>query len=117
MIIARNVTCYGGTGIAFGSIGQYQGVVDYIEDVEMDNINLLPSSQHLQKNGLYFKSWMGYPIGTPPNGGGGGAGYARNIRVNNVKFEKNLRPVYFQTEWVISDLSEILAVVLTATLH
>jgi len=26
-IIIRNVTCYGGTGIAFGSIAQYEGVV------------------------------------------------------------------------------------------
>jgi hypothetical protein len=26
-ITLRNITCYGGTGIAFGSIGQYEGVV------------------------------------------------------------------------------------------
>lgn len=26
-ITIRNVTCYGGTGIAFGSIAQYEGVV------------------------------------------------------------------------------------------
>lgn len=26
-ITLRNVTCYGGTGIAFGSIAQYAGVV------------------------------------------------------------------------------------------
>jgi polygalacturonase len=27
MINIRNVTCFGGTGIAFGSIAQYEGVV------------------------------------------------------------------------------------------
>jgi galacturan 1,4-alpha-galacturonidase len=56
---ARNVSCYGGTGIAFGSIAQYPGVMDWIENVTMDGINLYPSTQHVMKNGLYFKSWMG----------------------------------------------------------
>jgi hypothetical protein len=98
MIIAKNVTCYGGTGIAFGSIGQYQGVLDYIEDVRMENITLLPSSQHMMKNGLYYKSWLGFPIGQPPNGGGGGAGYARDIQIKNVKMEKINRPVFLQSE-------------------
>jgi galacturan 1,4-alpha-galacturonidase len=103
MIIAKNVTCYGGTGIAFGSIGQYKGQLDYIKDVYMENINLYPSRQHQQKNGLYFKSWMGYEIGTPPNGGGGGEGYAENIKIKDVYMEDNIRPVYIQTEYVIPD--------------
>lgn len=102
MIIAKNVTCYGGTGIAFGSIGQYKGQLDYIKDVHMENINLYPSRQHTQKNGLYFKSWMGYEIGTPPNGGGGGEGYAENIHIKDVYVEDNIRPVYIQTELVHS---------------
>lgn len=29
-ITIRNVTCYGGTGIAFGSIAQYEGVVGHL---------------------------------------------------------------------------------------
>lgn len=29
-ITLRNVTCYGGTGIAFGSIAQYSGVVSHV---------------------------------------------------------------------------------------
>lgn len=98
MITARNVTCYGGTGIAFGSIAQYPGVLDYLVDIDMSDIKLYPSSQHLQKNGLYFKSWIGYPIGTPPNGGGGGIGYTKNIRIRDVEIVNNLRPVFLQTE-------------------
>ncbi|RSH80073.1 hypothetical protein EHS25_007342 [Saitozyma podzolica] len=98
MIIAKNVTCFGGTGIAFGSIGQYRDVLDFIEDVQMEDITLLPSTQHLMTNGLYFKSWLGYPIGEPPNGGGGGAGYARNIKIWNVKMEKINRPVFLQSK-------------------
>jgi len=100
MITARNVTCYGGTGIAFGSIGQYKDHPDYLEDIHMEDINLYKSSQHLGKNGLYFKSWMGLELGTPPNGGGGGKGWAKNITVKNVHMEETIRPIYFQTEWV-----------------
>lgn len=55
----RNITCYGGTGIAFGSIAQYPGVEDWIENVTMEGVKLYPSTQHVMKNGLYFKSWMG----------------------------------------------------------
>lgn len=94
MINIRNVTCFGGTGIAFGSIAQYEGVVstsplclfaasgvcglattdpdqlDIIEDVVMDDIQLYPSSQCPGYQGVYFKSWVGESSGTPPNGGG-----------------------------------------------
>jgi hypothetical protein len=97
-ITARNVTCYGGTGIAFGSIAQYPGRTDWLVDIEMEDIKLYPSRQHQQQNGLYFKSWIGYPIGTPPNGGGGGLGYTKNIRIKNVEMKDNLRPVFVQTE-------------------
>jgi hypothetical protein len=86
MINIRNVTCFGGTGIAFGSIAQYEGVVstpplpvsgatdtgqlDIIEDVVMDDIQLYPSTQCPGYQGVYFKSWVGESSGTPPNGGG-----------------------------------------------
>jgi hypothetical protein len=106
MIVAKNVTCHGGTGIAFGSIGQYKGVLDYIDGVRMEDITLLPSSQHLMKNGLYFKSWLGLEFGEPPNGGGGGAGYARDIKVKNVHMEKINRPVFLQSEWVAQSRPE-----------
>ena len=98
MITARNVTCYGGTGIAFGSIGQYKDHPDYLEDIHMEDINLYKSSQHLGKDGLYFKSWMGLELGTPPNGGGGGKGWAKNITLKNVHMEETIRPIYIQTE-------------------
>lgn len=97
-ITARNVTCYGGTGIAFGSIAQYPGRTDWLVDIEMEDIKLYPSTQHQQQNGLYFKSWIGYPIGMPPNGGGGGLGYTKNIRINNVEMRDNYRPVFIQSE-------------------
>ena len=76
MITARNVSCYGGSGIAFGSIAQYEGVVgffgtahsriliignqmDIIEDIVLEDIKLYPSSQCPGYQGIYFKSWIG----------------------------------------------------------
>ena len=37
-IVVKNVTCLGGTGIAFGSIGQYPGVLDIIQDVLIEDV-------------------------------------------------------------------------------
>jgi hypothetical protein len=36
--------------------------------------------------------------GEPPNGGGGGVGYAQNITISNVYMERNLRPIFIQTD-------------------
>ena len=33
---------------------------------------------------VYFKSWIGVPFGTPPNGGGGGTGAVTNVSISNV---------------------------------
>ena len=55
----RNITCWGGTGIALGSIAQYDGVYDVIEDVLMEDISLFPSDQCLGYQGVYAKSWIG----------------------------------------------------------
>jgi hypothetical protein len=96
-ITVRNVTCYGGTGIAFGSIGQYKGVADYIKDIWIEDVKLYPG-QHIMQNGVYFKSWMGLELGKPPNGGGGGDGWSENITVKDVYMEKNRRPIALQSE-------------------
>lgn len=97
MIIARNVSCYGGTGLAFGSIGQYKGRPDWLQDILFEDIKLYPG-QHVMKNGVYMKSWMGKEFGVPPNGGGGGEGWAKNITIRNVQMEKVVRPIFLQSE-------------------
>ncbi|ADV21054.1 polygalacturonase, putative [Cryptococcus gattii WM276] len=97
-ITLRNVTCYGGTGIAFGSIAQYSGVKDVIEDVFMEDIQLYPSNQCPAYQGVYFKSWLGYSIGQPPNGGGGGYGYCRNVTVKDVYMENIWHPLVVQSD-------------------
>ncbi|ODN84612.1 hypothetical protein L202_00523 [Cryptococcus amylolentus CBS 6039] len=98
LINVRNVTCVGGTGIAFGSIAQYAGVKDIIEDVHMEDLKLYPSNQCPGYQGVYFKSWLGASIGTPPNGGGGGYGYCRNVTVKDVYMEDIWHPLVVQSD-------------------
>ncbi|ETS74085.1 Alpha-L-rhamnosidase rgxB [Pestalotiopsis fici W106-1] len=68
-----------GLGIAIGSIGQYKDQFETIERIKADNITF--------KNTLhaaYFKTWTGEQVGYPPNGGGGGLGYATNLSFTNL---------------------------------
>lgn len=74
-IYANNITCHGGTGIAFGSLGQYYDLYDNVENITIENVNLIrldPAIQPYMRNGVYFKSWTGTTIGFPPAEGGGG---------------------------------------------
>ncbi|CAD6587360.1 MAG: hypothetical protein TREMPRED_004728 [Tremellales sp. Tagirdzhanova-0007] len=98
MITVRNVTCVGTTGLAFGSIGQYPGVTDIIEDVYIEDAKFYPSPQCLGFRAIEFKSWVGVPYGIPPNGGGGGSGYGRNVTIKNVYVEDIYFPIYLQSD-------------------
>jgi hypothetical protein len=71
--------------------------LDIIEDVLMEDINLYPSSQALGFQGIYAKSWIGESYGTPPNGGGGGHGYGRNMTFRNIYMEDILHPIAIDT--------------------
>ncbi|KAF2139577.1 glycoside hydrolase family 28 protein [Aplosporella prunicola CBS 121167] len=61
-----------GQGIAIGSIGQYNGVYEFIENFHVRNITL--------KNTSYVKTWTGVQKGYPPNGGGGGIGCMYDVQ-------------------------------------
>jgi galacturan 1,4-alpha-galacturonidase len=63
-----------GQGIAIGSIGQYPGVYEFIENVTAERIVLEGTAY-----AAYVKTWTGVEQNFPPNGGGGGLGFARNI--------------------------------------
>ncbi|KIJ58827.1 glycoside hydrolase family 28 protein [Hydnomerulius pinastri MD-312] len=98
-IFVSNVTCHGGNGIAFGSLGQYQNRTDNVENITMIDINLLPSNV-LNGNltgAAYFKAWVGVSMGTPPNGGGGGTGLVNNVTLENFTFQDADLPVYLQS--------------------
>ncbi|KAJ6606565.1 pectin lyase fold/virulence factor [Mycena vulgaris] len=100
-ISARNVTCRGGNGIAFGSLGQYSDLSDIVENVHLEDVQLLridPTVQPNMQNGVYFKSWDGSVNGVPPSGGGGGTGFAKNITARNVVLDRVNAPIHlYQT--------------------
>lgn len=70
-IIIKNSTFYRGLGVAIGSIGQYEGVFETIENVSVSDITMYKA-----RNAAYFKTWTGQHVADPPNGGGGGLGCA-----------------------------------------
>ncbi|KAF4631087.1 hypothetical protein G7Y89_g7047 [Cudoniella acicularis] len=67
-----------GLGLAFGSIGQYKGAYETIENVVATNITC---SKTL--HAAYIKTWTGQQVGYPPNGGGGGLGLLKNVQLTN----------------------------------
>lgn len=68
-ILIRDSEFYHGLGVAFGSIGQYKGVFETIENVVVRNITCYKTT-----HASYIKTWTGQQVGYPPNGGGGGLG-------------------------------------------
>ncbi|KAF9463234.1 pectin lyase fold/virulence factor [Collybia nuda] len=100
-IHARNVTCRGGNGIAFGSLGQYVNLSDIVTDVVLEDLLMTridPNVQPNMGNGVYFKSWTGTVNGVPPTGGGGGTGNVNNVVVRNVKLDRVNAPLHlYQT--------------------
>ncbi|OTA98664.1 glycoside hydrolase family 28 protein [Hypoxylon sp. CI-4A] len=77
-ILIENCKFYTGLGVAIGSIGQYTGEFETIENVTARNIEI-----YNMRYGAYVKTWTGISTGYPPNGGGGGLGYASNILFSN----------------------------------
>lgn len=70
-------------GLAMGSIAQYNGYYEVIENVTAKNVTFYDSTQ-----AAYLKTWAGLPSGNntygpygpyPPNAGGGGLGHIKNL--------------------------------------
>ncbi|KAK1142454.1 hypothetical protein N8T08_007816 [Aspergillus melleus] len=78
-ILITNSTFHRGLGIAVGSIGQYKDTFETIERVRAENI-VFDGTLHA----LYFKTWTGEQVSYPPNGGGGGLGYATDLSCSNL---------------------------------
>ncbi|KAK7062812.1 hypothetical protein VNI00_000305 [Paramarasmius palmivorus] len=100
-IFAKNVICRGGNGIAFGSLGQYSNLSDLVENVVLENVTLQRIDSDIQPNmgnGVYFKSWTGSVSGQPPTGGGGGAGFVRNVTARSLVLDRVNTPIHlYQT--------------------
>jgi len=81
-ILIQDCTFFKGLGVAIGSIGQYPGVFETVENVTAERINCVGT-----EFAGYFKTWTGVEQGFPPNGGGGGLGFARNITFRDYTVE------------------------------
>jgi polygalacturonase len=68
-ILIEDATFYNGEGIALGSIGQYNGQFETIENITVRNVVC-----NNTKYATRLKTWTGDQVGYPPNGGGGGLG-------------------------------------------
>lgn len=78
-ILVEDCIFHHGSGIALGSIGQYLGKYEFIENFTARNIEMFGPV----RQGGYIKTWTGVQKGFPPNGGGAGIGYIRNITFEN----------------------------------
>lgn len=74
----ENLTCVNTAGIAIGSLGQYQGRFDLVENITATDVTLIGS-----RNGAYIKTYMGKSTYYPPQGGGNGTGAVRNVAFSN----------------------------------
>ncbi|KAG4431378.1 hypothetical protein IFR05_013138 [Cadophora sp. M221] len=70
---------FNGLGIAIGSIGQYRGNFETVERLRVNNCSFTNTL-----HAAYFKTWTGESVGYPPNGGGGGLGFAKNLTFTNL---------------------------------
>lgn len=81
-IYIANCTFYNGEALAMGSIGQYPGQIEVIENITAVDIKCVNTAY-----GARVKTWTGNNKGYPPNGGGGGLGWAKNITFTNFEME------------------------------
>ncbi|TQN71078.1 Alpha-L-rhamnosidase rgxB [Colletotrichum shisoi] len=78
-ISITNSKFYNGLGIALGSIGQYNDQFETIERLNVENC-FFDNTLHA----VYFKTWTDDQNGYPPNGGGGGLGFASDMSFKNL---------------------------------
>jgi galacturan 1,4-alpha-galacturonidase len=76
----ENLTCIYTAGIAVGSLGQYQGQTDLVENVTANNITLISS-----RNGAYIKTYQEISTYYPPQGVGNGSSIVRNVHFSNFR--------------------------------
>lgn len=119
-VLVENCDFYTGLGFAVGSIGQYgkhlwpsearfffllpppffaaadenkDGAFETIENITVRNITI----NNQMRYGAYVKTWTGNSTGYPPNGGGGGLGYAANITFEDFRL-KNASGIFGLTQ-------------------
>lgn len=87
-VIVQNLDCTGSHGISVGSLGQYQGETDIVEDVYVYNVTMRDASDLAR-----IKVWPGVPPESAGSTSGGGLGRVRNVTWDTMYSENN--------DWVI----------------
>ncbi|KAJ5260528.1 Glycoside hydrolase family 28 [Penicillium angulare] len=78
-IFVQNLWCNNSHGVSMGSIGQYSGVMDFIENAYMENVTLLNG-----QNGARLKAWAGEDVGY---------GRITNVTYRNVQIQNTDNPI------------------------
>ncbi|KAJ5887750.1 exopolygalacturonase X [Penicillium taxi] len=82
-IIVQNLHCNGSHGISVGSLGQYEGEVDIVENLLIYNISMFNAS-----DGARIKAWSGVSSALSTDlQGGGGLGSVKNITYDTMTIE------------------------------
>ncbi|KAJ6037997.1 hypothetical protein N7460_007768 [Penicillium canescens] len=96
-ILVQNLHCNGSHGISVGSLGQYEGEIDIVQNVLVYNISMFNAS-----DGARIKVWPGTASALSADlQGGGGSGIVRNITydgmiIDNVDYAIEVTQCYGQ---------------------
>ena len=85
-ILVENLYCQGSHGISVGSLGEYAGTQDIVQNVLVKNITMVNA-----ENGARIKAFGGSSSATSTSGGGNG--YAQNITFQNFHCEACALPI------------------------
>ena len=79
--VVQGLRCSGSHGISVGSLGQYAGRVDVVQNVYVYNVTMRDASAAAR-----IKVWPGAPTDFQPAlRGGGGSGTVRNVTYDSVR--------------------------------
>ncbi|PYI07414.1 CobW domain protein, partial [Aspergillus sclerotiicarbonarius CBS 121057] len=78
-IFVQNMWCNNTHGVSMGSIGEYAGEMDFIENVYIENVTLLNG-----QNGARLKAWAGQNVGY---------GRMNNITYKNIQIQNTDAPI------------------------
>ncbi|KAI5778849.1 putative exopolygalacturonase X [Geopyxis carbonaria] len=104
-IVVQNLDCTGSHGISVGSLGQYPGTFDIVENILVTNTVMANAS-----SGARIKVWPGASAALSGDlQGGGGSGRVRNItydgfRSTNIDYVLEVTQCYGQRNQTLCDL-------------
>ncbi|KAF4626191.1 hypothetical protein G7Y89_g11972 [Cudoniella acicularis] len=78
-ILVQNMQCINSHGISVGSLGQYIGEVDIVENIYIYNASMTTSSDAAR-----IKVWPGISPSSTSTSSGGGSGYVKNVTYNGM---------------------------------